>query len=333
MEKQILYTQVSAENAEHCHVFEMLMYAYIAELNQHLERPLPEPFQQKWIHSIIAMQGPCDRHLELCYVDGEAIGFLYGKIDHEDHKGYIKPGYGYIMEFYVKSEHRRNGYGRNMFRRLENLFRADGASRMYLTADPVTGKPFWEAMGFQNTQEKSPENQLYLYERPISGIDFARGRLMPLDQNVAEIISTWVYETPYDVYNFKGASDDWLMDTSTWGTEQFCLMDGERILGQVSCQLDGTDLWVGWSMAPHLCGKGTGSEFVAQCVKELRALTNHTGRILLRVAAWNRRAIRAYEKAGFTYVETIQDEIAYSNHMEDFWVMALQRPVSTASET
>ena len=87
MEKQILYTQVSAENAEHCHVFEMLMYAYIAELNQHLERPLPEPFQQKWIHSIIAMQGPCDRHLELCYVDGEAIGFLYGKIDHEDHKG------------------------------------------------------------------------------------------------------------------------------------------------------------------------------------------------------------------------------------------------------
>ena len=156
---------------------------------------------------------------------------------------------------------------------------------------------------------------------------------MPLDQNVAEIISTWVYEKPYDVYNFKGASDDWLMDTSTWGTEQFCLMDGERILGQVACQLDSTDLWVGWSMAPHLCGKGTGSEFVAQCVKELRTLTNHTGRILLRVAAWNRRAIRAYEKAGFTYVETIQDEIAYSNHMEDFWVMALQRPVSTASET
>ena len=30
----------------------------------------------------------------------------------------------------------------------------------------------------------------------------------------------------------------------------FCLVDGETILGQVACQLDGKDLWVGWSMAP-----------------------------------------------------------------------------------
>ena len=43
----------------------------------------------------------------------------------------------------------------------------------------------------------------------------------------------------------------------------------------------------------------------------------------LRVAAWNQRAIRAYQKSGFSYVKTIQDEIAYSNHMEDFWVMEL----------
>lgn len=47
---------------------------------------------------------------------------------------------------------------------------------------------------------------------------------------------------------------------------------------------------------------------------------------MLRVAAWNKRAILAYQKAGFVYVETIQDEIAYSNHMEDFWVMEL--PIS-----
>ena len=95
------------------------------------------------------------------------IGFLYGKIDHEDHKGFIKPGYGYIMEFYVKPDHRRKGYGKMMFKRLERLFHLDGAEMMYLTADPVTGKPFWEAQGFQNTMEKSPENQLYIYEKAL----------------------------------------------------------------------------------------------------------------------------------------------------------------------
>jgi len=113
------------------------------------------------------------------------------------------------------------------------------------------------------------------------------------------------------------------MNESTWGTEQFCLVDGETVLRQVACQLDGADLWVGWSMAPQFCGRGSGSNFVNQCVKELRELTGHTGRILLRVSAWNQRAIRAYQKAGFSYVKTIQDEIAYTNHIEDFWVMEL----------
>ena len=112
MEKQIKYVQLSADNAENCKVFESLMYEYIDEMNEHSERPLPKEFQQKWINSIIAMQGPTDRHLELCYVGEIPIGFLYGKIDHEDHKGFIKPGYGYIMEFYVKPGCRRNGYAK-----------------------------------------------------------------------------------------------------------------------------------------------------------------------------------------------------------------------------
>lgn len=76
-------------------------------------------------------------------------------------------------------------------------------------------------------------------------------------------------------------------------------------------------------MIPQLCGKGNGAAFVEKCVKELRYIKGHTGRMMLRVAAWNQRAIYAYQKAGFNYVETIQDEIVYSNHMEDFWVMEL----------
>lgn len=172
MEKQIKYVQLFADNAEKCKVFESLMYEYIDEMNEHSERPLPKEFQQKWINSIIAMQGPTDRHLELCYVENTPIGFLYGKIDHEDHKGFIKPGYGYIMEFYVKPNYRRNGYGKIMFNRMERLFLADGAKMMYLTADPVTGKPFWEAIGFSNINEKSPENQLYIYEKPIISTSF-----------------------------------------------------------------------------------------------------------------------------------------------------------------
>ncbi len=323
MEKQIKYVQVTAKNETDVKSFESLMYEYIAELNEHDAQPIPAQFQHKWINSIITMQGPKDRHLELCYIGEVLIGFLYGKIDHKNHKGFIKPGYGYIMEFYVKPHYRRSGYGKRMFRRMEQLFQMDGAKMMYLTADPVTGKPFWDAVGFLNTNEKSPENKLYIYEKAVSPLSFTQAMLVPLTEASAKEISKWEYETPYEVYNFKGYSDDWLMDKSTWGTEQFCLVEDEIILGQVACQFDGSDLWVGWSMIPQLCGKGYGSRFVERCVEELHRLTKHTGRVLLRVAAWNQRAIRAYQQAGFSYMETIQDEIAYTNYMEDFWVMEL----------
>ena len=138
MENQIKYVQLTADSKENCETFTSLMYEYVHEMNEHDGHPLPENLLQKWIKSIIAMQCPADRHLELCYDDGMLVGFLYGKIDHENHKGFIKPGYGYIMEFYVKPECRRKGCGRSMYKHLEKLFRDNGADMMYLTDDSVT---------------------------------------------------------------------------------------------------------------------------------------------------------------------------------------------------
>jgi len=145
--------------------------------------------------------------------------------------------------------------------------------------------------------------------------------LKPLTLEIAQEISQWEYEAPYDAYSFKGTSDAYLLDEATWGTEQFYLDCGGTVIGQAACQYEGNGLWVGWSMAPELCGNGNGAAFVKKCVSELRRVKNHQGRVLLRVSARNRRAIRAYEKAGFSYVKTIQDEIAYTDNIEDFWVM------------
>ena len=116
---------------------------------------------------MISIQGDADRHLELCYDGDSLIGFLYGKIDHPNHKGFIKIGYGYIMEFYVLPEFRRNGYGKQMYSHLEELLISDGAKGLYLTSDPVTGKPFWEACGYKNTDERFPENNQEIYEKSL----------------------------------------------------------------------------------------------------------------------------------------------------------------------
>lgn len=323
MENQIKYVRVFAQNQEVCAAFRALMTSYMEELDAHSDEPLPMDLLPKWIDSIIAMQGPSDRHTELCYVGDNLIGFLYGKVDHEDHKGFIKPGYGYIMEFYVCPQYRRKGYGKKMFLHMEHLFRKDGAKRMYLTADPVSGKPFWEAMGFANTGEQSPENKLDIYEKDVLYPIFENGELLPLSHETVAEISEWEYEPPYDEYSFKGHHDEYLLDETIWGVEQFCLTSDGIILGQVACQYEGNDLWVGWSMVPDFTGQGNGAAFVSRCVQEIRQAKGHTGRILLRVSARNKRAIKAYQKAGFRYTETIQDEIAFSDHPEAFWVMQL----------
>lgn len=164
---RLTFVQLYAEDKENCATFEQLMWQYAKELDEHQNRITPTHSIEKWIKSIIQMQGDNDRHLELCYDNKTLVGFLYGKIDRLEHKGFIKVGYGYIMEFFVLPEHRRNGYGKEMFLRLEKLFKQDGVKRMYLTSDPITGAPFWKSLGFVNTGEKSPENSLEIYEKQI----------------------------------------------------------------------------------------------------------------------------------------------------------------------
>jgi hypothetical protein len=51
-----------------------------------------------------------------------------------------------------------------MFERLELLFAAHGVKRMYLTTAPVTGIPFWRAMGFKGFGVVSPVINSEIYE-------------------------------------------------------------------------------------------------------------------------------------------------------------------------
>ena len=149
----------------HKQEFERLVILYGAELDKNQNRNTSKEILTKWANSMINIQGDNDRHLKLCYDGDTVVGFVYGKIDHPNHKGYKKVGYGYIMEFFVLPQFRRKGYGRQMYSHLEKLLESDGAKGLYLTSDPVTGKPFWQAMGYKYTNENSPENGLEIYEK------------------------------------------------------------------------------------------------------------------------------------------------------------------------
>ena len=161
------YVQMKKGSSEHAECLKEQILSYYKELDEQHGRKTAEDFLLSVIESTLAMQGPHDRHLEIGFAEGEAVGFLYGKVDHEGHKGFIKPGWGYIMEFYVHPLHRRQGIGRVMFQRMEDYFALHGVSEMYLTSSPVTGVPFWKAMGFHPNGEISPENRQPIWTKKV----------------------------------------------------------------------------------------------------------------------------------------------------------------------
>jgi hypothetical protein len=59
----------------------------------------------------------------------------------------------------------------------------------------------------------------------MSVMDFSACFLIGMDEKAANIIMEWEYPHPYDVSNFKGKKNGYLLDKRIWGTEQFtCLM-------------------------------------------------------------------------------------------------------------
>jgi GNAT superfamily N-acetyltransferase len=168
--KQSTFVQIVKDNEEHYELFRDLMIPYNEEFAKHEPNyPINSENVLEATRGMINMQGPHDRHLELVYDGNSLIGFHYCKVDHIGHKGFIKPEYGYIMEFYVKPEFRRQGYGRMIFNREEALFASHGVKRMYLNADPVTGLPFWIAVGFVGSGEIQPHNNMEIYEKEVQG--------------------------------------------------------------------------------------------------------------------------------------------------------------------
>ena len=163
----LTFIQIEKGNEQHHKIFKEMMFPYNTEIDSHKGEITSDDIIAEITQGMINMQGPHDRHLEIAYCFAVPIGFIYGKVDHEGHKGFIKPGYGFIMEFYVKPEYRRQGYGTAMARHIEFLFANHGVKRMYLTADAVTGEPFWSALGFENTNRVSPENGQYIFEKNV----------------------------------------------------------------------------------------------------------------------------------------------------------------------
>lgn len=130
-----------------------------------------------------------------------------------------------------------------------------------------------------------------------------------MDERDAVEISTWVYMEPYSLYSMDGSREtiEELMDGTYYTVTNegevigyFCFGKSAQVPGGRTQGLYDTEnaMDIGLGLRPDLTGKGLGTEFVLKGI-EFGIGRFNLGIVRLTVAAFNKRAIRVYERSGF----------------------------------
>lgn len=134
----------------------------------------------------------------------------------------------------------------------------------------------------------------------------------PMDQASARSVQSWRYDGPYAVYNlgpgeetlqaFLDPQNAYYAITSETGelVAYACFGPDARVPGG---DYDGAALDVGLGLRPDLTGHGHGLGLV-EAILDFGRGTFAPATFRLSVAAFNRRALRVYERAGFRPVQT-----------------------------
>jgi ribosomal-protein-alanine N-acetyltransferase len=133
---------------------------------------------------------------------------------------------------------------------------------------------------------------------------------MPMTDEQAHAVAAWEYDGIYAFYDWTADADDLaeLLDPLQREQGQYhAVLDDESLVGFYGFTVDGTTVEFGLGLRPDLTGRGLGSGFVNACLNY--AMENeHPATFRLKVAAFNERAIRVYERAGFERVREFRQK-------------------------
>ena len=169
MKKQITFIQIEKDNATHFETALKLWIPFIREVNEHDGTYESEEQITDGLKKRVSIQG-CrkDMHFEIAFVDEKPIGIAMFAIDLGTVYGLLEKGYGTIMGFYIHHDFRRKGLGTSFSKHIEATLYSDGARKMYICPDSVTGEPFWKSNGYADSGKIDPDDKKPIYIKEIS---------------------------------------------------------------------------------------------------------------------------------------------------------------------
>lgn len=137
-------------------------------------------------------------------------------------------------------------------------------------------------------------------------------RVVPMTREYALIMRSWEYEPPYTFYNNVNADIETWIEELLDGSYYAALNDDGHLAGHYAYGPNATlpaghsvgaydmpALDIGLGLRPDLTGHGLGLAFTCGCLEYARAQLDPVA-FRLSVVEWNQRAIRTYERVGFT---------------------------------
>ena len=131
-------------------------------------------------------------------------------------------------------------------------------------------------------------------------------RFTPISQEEAEAIAEWHYPEPYSFYDWTADPGDLreLLDPALRGEAYWAVRDeANELVGYFDFKPRASTVEIGLGLRPDLTGRGLGASFLAAGLEFARARFS-AERFTLAVATFNERAIKVYERAGFSRERT-----------------------------
>ena len=142
MNEKLSIEYVTNSTPARVQAFLRLGVPYMAEVD-----PENTKIHERFLQSVLRRQGEPDRWLAMLMLGNQVVGFTHFKIDKDD-----KPGLGYIMEFYIVPELRRQGLGQKYESMITCVMTEAGCKKIWL-ASHNTAEAFWHACGFRENGE------------------------------------------------------------------------------------------------------------------------------------------------------------------------------------
>jgi ribosomal-protein-alanine N-acetyltransferase len=122
-----------------------------------------------------------------------------------------------------------------------------------------------------------------------------------MNEQDAHVIARWHYPDPYTFYDADQDPGDLaeLLNPQSWQEIYHSVLDEQNeLIGFFTYKRDEGFTEIGLGLRPDLTGKGIGLEFVQAGLAYAKNTYASTA-FRLKVATFNQRAIRVYERAGF----------------------------------